>query len=62
MFYLSDKEIDFIVMAMISPPPYGFTKTEKEEILAWLKSPSFLDIGLPQKSGINRQIFQYDSK
>ena len=37
---LTDREIDLFVQALILPPPYGFTKEEREEIINWLKEPS----------------------
>ena len=42
---LTDKEIDLFVQAFLLPPPFGFSKVEKKQILDWIKTPSaFLDI------------------
>jgi hypothetical protein len=37
---MTDREIDLFVQAFLLPPPCGFTKQEKKEILNWLKEPS----------------------
>ena len=37
---LTDKEIDLFVQALLLPPPFGFSKSEKKQILDWLKTPS----------------------
>ena len=37
---MTDIEIDLFVQSFILPPPFGFTKDEKKQILDWLKNPS----------------------
>jgi hypothetical protein len=37
---MTDKEIDLLVQALIDPPPYGFTKSERKEFIEHLKKPS----------------------
>ena len=37
---MTDREIDLLVQAFLLPPPFGFTKTERKEILDWIKNPS----------------------
>jgi hypothetical protein len=37
---LTDREVDMLVQAFLLPPPFGFTKHEKQQILDWLKHPS----------------------
>lgn len=47
---LTDKEVDLIVQAFLLPPPFGFTETEKKQILDWIKTPSaFVDIAEKRK-------------
>ena len=42
----TDKEVDLLVQAFLLPPPFGFTETEKKQILDWIKTPSvFVDMG-----------------
>ena len=42
---LTDKEVDLLVQGFLLPPPFGFTETEKKEILDWARTPSvFLEI------------------
>jgi hypothetical protein len=37
---MTDKEIELLVKAFLLPLPYGFTESEKKDILNWLKEPS----------------------
>jgi len=37
---LTDTEIDLLVQAFLLPPPFGFTKTEKKQILDWMTNRS----------------------
>ena len=38
---MTDTEIDLFVQALLLPPPWGFTKDEREQILRWLKSSNY---------------------
>ena len=40
---LTDKEIDLFVQALLLPPPFGFSEEERNQILYWIKSPSWLE-------------------
>jgi hypothetical protein len=37
---LTDEEVDLLVQAFLLPPPFGFTETEKKQILEWARTPS----------------------
>jgi len=37
---LNDKEIDLLVQSFLLPPPFGFTETEKKQILDWITDRS----------------------
>ena len=37
---MTDSEIDLFVQALFLPPPFGFTKGERKQILDWLKNDS----------------------
>lgn len=42
---LTDREVDLLVQAFLLPPPFGFTESEKKQILDWIKTPSaFVDM------------------
>ena len=61
---LTDKEIDLFVQALLLPPPFGFSKSEKKQILDWLKTPSvFVEMAerriTPANTDAKRQFFQY---
>jgi hypothetical protein len=50
---MTDKEIDLLVRSFLLPPPCGFTKEEKKQILEWIKNPSvFIDAAEKQKKRI----------
>ena len=61
---MTDKEADLLVQAFLLPPPYGFTKAEKKQILDWLKTSSvFVKMAerriTPANTDAKRQFFQY---
>jgi len=39
---LTEEEIDLLIQAFLLPPPFGFTKEEKNQILYWFKHPYWL--------------------
>ena len=42
---MTDSEIDLFVQALFQPPPFGFSKTERKQIIDWIKNPSvFVEI------------------
>ena len=64
---LTDKEIDLFVQALLLPPPFGFSKVEKKQILDWLKTSSvFVKMAkrriTPANTDAKRQFFQYEDQ
>ncbi len=42
---MTDREIELLVQGFLLPPPFGFTETERKQILDWIKTPSiFVEI------------------
>ena len=47
---MTDREIDLFVQALFLPPPFGFSKTERKQIIDWIKNPSiFVEIAERRK-------------
>ncbi len=47
---LTDREVDLLVQAFLLPLPFGFTESEKKQILGWIKTPSaFVDMAKTPK-------------
>ena len=54
---LTDKEVDLLVQAFLLPPPFGFTETEKKQILEWARTPSaFIEIAEGSKKAKKKKV------